>query len=138
MKLTESKDGLTKESNGSTLGIQQTDSNLGITLFRHTDHTLIMAQLDRAEKAKLIAYLGGDKLLCETIKKYESLQEDSLNRMEELRDTIKELLAASKKLSHLHACEQEGISSGQPKVEDWIKAVDQLNLSIEKAEKQIS
>ena len=37
-----------------------------------------------------------------------------------------------KHLLHLHACEQEGLSSGQPTPQDWIKAVDEANEAIDR------
>lgn len=46
------------------------------------------------------------------------------------------LLKALQDLVHLHACEQEGISSGQPSPTDWLLAVDKANEVITKALKQ--
>lgn len=42
------------------------------------------------------------------------------------------LLKASRHLTYLHACEQEGLSSGQPSPEDWYKAVNSVNNAIER------
>lgn len=36
-----------------------------------------------------------------------------------------------KHLLHLHACEQEGLSSGQPKFEEWVKAVNEANEAVQ-------
>ena len=44
-----------------------------------------------------------------------------------------ELLKALQNLVHLHLCEQEGISSGQPTPYEWLKAVEDSNESINKA-----
>jgi hypothetical protein len=41
-------------------------------------------------------------------------------------DKVRNLLEASKKMIHLHLCEQEGIACGQPTFEQWTKAVDAL------------
>lgn len=38
-----------------------------------------------------------------------------------------ELIQAAKNILHLHLCEQEGISSGQPTRKQWLKAVDDLS-----------
>lgn len=43
-----------------------------------------------------------------------------------------ELLKALEDLVHLHMCEQEGLSSGQPSSSDWLKAVDQAIEAISK------
>lgn len=39
-----------------------------------------------------------------------------------------------KHLLHLHACEQEGISSGQPTPQEWSKAVDEANEAVRELE----
>lgn len=44
-----------------------------------------------------------------------------------------DLLAALQQLTFLHACEQEGIASGQPTAEQWYRAVEEANLAIQKA-----
>jgi hypothetical protein len=41
---------------------------------------------------------------------------------------------ALKELLFLHSCEQEGIASGQPTFEMWMKAYDAGVLAIQKAE----
>ena len=43
-----------------------------------------------------------------------------------------------KHLLHLHACEQEGLSSGQPTPQDWIKAVDEANEAIDRLDSATS
>lgn len=47
-----------------------------------------------------------------------------------------ELLEALKGLVYLHMCEQEGIGSGQPTFEQWIKAVEKVRLAITRAEEK--
>jgi hypothetical protein len=44
-----------------------------------------------------------------------------------------DLLSALEHLVHLHMCEQEGISSGQPGAKDWLTAVDKASAAINKA-----
>lgn len=46
------------------------------------------------------------------------------------------LRKAAERLHHLHLCEQEGMSSGAPKPEDFYQAVEQLGKALEKAEAQ--
>ena len=41
-----------------------------------------------------------------------------------------ELLEALKRLVYLHMCEQEGIGSGQPTFEQWMKAVEKAEAAI--------
>ena len=42
----------------------------------------------------------------------------------------KELVEASKEILHLHLCEQEGLSSGQPTRNQWLEAVDNLSQAL--------
>ena len=44
------------------------------------------------------------------------------------------LLKASKEILHLHLCEQEGMVSGQPTPEQWLKAVDELAEAIQEVD----
>jgi len=44
-----------------------------------------------------------------------------------------DLLTALQELVHLHTCEQEGLSSGQPSPADWLKAIDQASDAIIKS-----
>ena len=44
-----------------------------------------------------------------------------------------ELLEALSELIYLHACEQEGISSGQPTFQQWIEATEKGQKAINKA-----
>lgn len=44
-----------------------------------------------------------------------------------------DLLEALERLVHLHLCEQEGLSSGQPSPEDWHEAVERASQAINKA-----
>lgn len=46
------------------------------------------------------------------------------------------LLKASKEILHLHLCEQEGMASGKPTPEMWLKAVDKLAEAIQEVEKE--
>lgn len=46
------------------------------------------------------------------------------------RIKAKKLLDAAKELIHLHMCEQEGLLSGKPTVQQWLTAVDNLSESI--------
>ena len=46
------------------------------------------------------------------------------------------LRKAAERLHHLHLCEQEGMSSGAPKPEDFYQAVEELGKALEKAEAQ--
>jgi hypothetical protein len=46
--------------------------------------------------------------------------------MEEGGRAMSELIKAAKRLLHLHACEQEGLSAGQPTPEQWAEAVGTL------------
>ena len=46
---------------------------------------------------------------------------DGITDIMEQRDRI---ISAFEYLLHLHSCEQEGITSGQPEPKDWFKAVD--------------
>lgn len=41
-----------------------------------------------------------------------------------------ELKKASQELVHLHACEQEGLSSGQPTPQQWFDTVNKLSVLI--------
>lgn len=61
----------------------------------------------------------------------ESLEERQRNAI--LIASAPELLTALQNLVHLHMCEQEGLSSGQPSPIDWLKAVDQASEAITKA-----
>lgn len=45
----------------------------------------------------------------------------------------KDMLNALKDLTHLHQCEQEGLTSGQPTAQEWLKAVDNAENVIQKA-----
>jgi|GEM_PF-5173315 len=45
----------------------------------------------------------------------------------------KDMLMALQNLTHLHQCEQEGLSSGQPTKQEWTDAVDMAEKAIEKA-----
>lgn len=49
---------------------------------------------------------------------------------------IRELEGAASKLAHLHMCEMEGLSSGQPTPEEWMDAVDALSEALRKTEKE--
>lgn len=40
---------------------------------------------------------------------------------------IQKLRKASEEILHLHLCEQEGLSSGQPTPKQWIEAVNKLS-----------
>jgi hypothetical protein len=40
---------------------------------------------------------------------------------------MSELIQAARHLLHLHACEQEGLSAGQPTPEQWTEAVNALS-----------
>jgi hypothetical protein len=40
------------------------------------------------------------------------------------------LVSAAENLLHLHLCEQEGLQSGQPTREQWLKAVDDISEAI--------
>lgn len=51
-----------------------------------------------------------------------------------LAATAPELLEVLKQLVHLHMCEQEGIASGMPTANQWLKAVDEAAKAIAKAE----
>lgn len=42
-----------------------------------------------------------------------------------------ELIEAAKHLLHLHACEMEGIESGQPTKLQWLSAVNKLEQALE-------
>ena len=44
-----------------------------------------------------------------------------------------DLLEALLELVHLHQCEQEGLTSGQPSPEQWYKAVNKAEEAIKKA-----
>jgi hypothetical protein len=44
-----------------------------------------------------------------------------------------DMLKALEQLVHLHMCEQEGMSSGQPSPADWYEAVDKASEAISKA-----
>ena len=48
---------------------------------------------------------------------------------------MSDLLAAAKRLLHLHACEQEGLSAGQPTPEQWTEAVEALSDAVESRQK---
>lgn len=51
---------------------------------------------------------------------------------------IEEAIEKIKHLLHLHACEQEGLASGQPTAQEWLKAVDEANEAVTELEGQIS
>lgn len=44
-----------------------------------------------------------------------------------------DMLEALQELVHLHLCEQEGVSSGQPSAAQWLQAVDKAEIAITKA-----
>lgn len=46
-----------------------------------------------------------------------------------------DLLEALEEFIHLHMCGQEGLSSGQPTTEQWLKAVEKGEKAINKATK---
>lgn len=48
----------------------------------------------------------------------------------------KELHEALTELIHLHTCEQEGLSSGQPTPQQWFEAVDKGIKALEKVNKK--
>jgi hypothetical protein len=47
------------------------------------------------------------------------------------------LLDAAKHILHLHLCEQEGLSSGQPTRTQWLEAVDNLSGAITAEEEML-
>jgi hypothetical protein len=66
----------------------------------------------------------GGYIVCESI----SNKEDS-----KLIAAAPDLLEALQELTHLHGCEQEGLSSGQPTASEWYEAVNKANEAIQKA-----
>src|SRR5687767_3329333 len=48
-------------------------------------------------------------------------------KIERLKEEINLLKEAAGELVHLHLCEQEGLSSGQPKPSQWLNAVEKLS-----------
>jgi hypothetical protein len=48
---------------------------------------------------------------------------------------MSELIQAARHLLHLHACEQEGLSAGQPTPEQWAEAVNALGDAVESRQK---
>jgi hypothetical protein len=55
--------------------------------------------------------------------------ESTSSRCDKLREAASELL-------HLHLCEQEGLSSGQPTREQWFTAVDKLSAALTSSGKE--
>ena len=49
---------------------------------------------------------------------------------------IDKMAEAAEELIHLHSCEQEGLSSGQPTPQQWIYAVDKLQKLISRKPQQ--
>lgn len=68
-------------------------------------------------------YYGG-YIVCESI----MTKEDA-----KLIVAAPDMLNALQELTHLHACEQEGIRSGQPTPEQWFEAVEKAGKAIQKA-----
>ena len=56
---------------------------------------------------------------------YQAAYQAATKEAEKLRKAAEHIL-------HLHLCEQEGISSGQPTREQWLKAVDNLSEALNK------
>ena len=44
-----------------------------------------------------------------------------------VRSLLDRMAEAGNELTHLHACEQEGLASGKPTFKQWVEAVDKLN-----------
>lgn len=142
-KLTETDGGLRKEQNGVTVAIENGKETC-IALIKHDPQTLISIQLDRAETAKLMAYLGGKDLLCDSIKQYEALNDASLERMEELRGTIRDLVEKieflSRELVALIEFNRPDTRAKAPQIlhDEYLGKVKSLvSLSLEKARKQL-
>ena len=51
-----------------------------------------------------------------------------------MKDKLRE---KAKGLLHLHFCEQEGLTSGQPSHDQWLKAVDELQDAISELESEL-
>lgn len=47
-------------------------------------------------------------------------------------EDVDKLVETSKHLLHLHDCDDEGLSSGQPTPSDWFKAVNDLRDALDK------
>lgn len=73
----------------------------------------------------------GSKKICDISEYNKSFEEFEANA--KLIAAAPELLEALEELLHLHSCEQEGIASGQPSFDDWIKATEKGNEAIQKA-----
>ena len=64
------------------------------------------------------------------IKEMEEQIDVAINKLTEASDIVKqatELHKALSELVHLHMCEQEGLSSGQPTPEMWFEAVEKAS-----------
>lgn len=58
---------------------------------------------------------------------------DKIHANASLVEAAPDLLEALQKLVHLHSCEQEGLSSGQPTANEWFEAVNNASDAIQKA-----
>jgi len=87
----------------------------------------------------LISGTANDSLAF-TLNDIEKVKENALQIIIELEshpsDNTK-LIEAAKRLLRLHACEQEGIASGQPTNLQWLLAVNELEQALRDLEKKL-
>lgn len=82
-----------------------------------------VSMVERIANAALIADAGNAAQICGL------LPSELLKQRDKLLEALKELV-------HLHGCEQEGLLSGQPTPEQWLKAVEKAEMVINKAEEK--
>lgn len=58
---------------------------------------------------------------------WKPLAEKQRDELTSTRSLLDRMAEAGNELTHLHACEQEGLASGKPTFKQWVEAVDKLN-----------
>lgn len=82
------------------------------------------AYIPLCEQAAFIA--GAEWLDTEIVQPLRKENEGLKGIIKDQKKRIEDLEFSAKGLLHLHACEQEGLLSGQPKPEAWVAAVNDL------------
>lgn len=72
-------------------------------------------------------------LVTKTLKKVNERQRNEQEANAKLIAAAPNLLEALQGLIHLHLCEQEGLTEGQPTYKQWVEAVKKGESAIEKA-----
>lgn len=118
-----------------TKGEWYPDSNKQIVFSDQGEKDVVICEIDRPihdrnnktkEESENAAVLIADAGNC--YQKCGLLPSELLQQRDEMLEALKELV-------HLHGCEQEGIGSGQPTFEQWIKAVEKAEQALKDSER---